>query len=78
MTINNITNEAAKDNILITKFYTALYHAYCVPTTFSEYDGYYIGMDNQIHQVNEVKSDKRKHAYSDMSLWDVHRTQFPW
>ena len=78
VTINNITNEAAKDNILITKFYTALYHAYCVPTTFSEYDGYYIGMDNQIHQVNEVKSDKRKHAYSDMSLWDVHRTQFPW
>jgi predicted alpha-1,2-mannosidase len=60
------------------KFYTALYHSYCVPTTFSEYGGYYLGMDNKIHQLNEVASDVRKHAYSDMSLWDVHRTQFPW
>ena len=62
----------------LTKFYSALYNSYKAPTTFSEYGGRYLGMDGKIHVVGEVSNDKRSHAYTDMSLWDTHRTQFPW
>lgn len=44
------------------------------PTLFSEVGGYYLGFDNKIHQL----PSNQPHYYTDMSIWDVHRTEFPW
>lgn len=51
-------------------FYTALYHAFLSPTTFSEVDGVYRGFDDAIHQTDRT-------YYSDFSLWDTYRTLHP-
>lgn len=53
-------------------FYTCLYHVFCPPTQFSEAGGVYIGMDNSVHVFQSGMN-----YYSDLSLWDVHRTQIP-
>eukprot|EP01113_Clastostelium_recurvatum_P026084 TRINITY_DN3130_c0_g1_i1.p1 TRINITY_DN3130_c0_g1~~TRINITY_DN3130_c0_g1_i1.p1 ORF type:complete len:774 (-),score=142.72 TRINITY_DN3130_c0_g1_i1:74-2395(-) len=62
----------ANDDLI--KFYTALYHANMAPTTFSEYGGVYLGFDNQVHKLTNGSLG----YYTDMSIWDVHRSQFPW
>ena len=53
-------------------FYTLLYRSLTAPSTFSEANGMYRGFDNQTHQM-EANST----FYSDMSIWDVFRTQMP-
>lgn len=60
------------DEVELTKFYTAAYHAFMAPTTFNDVNGQYLGFDGQVHTVPQGRS-----WYSDMSIWDVHRTQFP-
>jgi len=69
----------------IIKFYTAFYHTLMAPTTFSEAGNYYVGFDKKIHQLNESTEDYRyrfklpqQRFFSDMSIWDTYRTQFPW
>ena len=52
-------------------FYTALYHSFLNPNTFSDVDGRYRGMDMQIHQ-----SDKHI-QYTVFSLWDTFRATHP-
>jgi predicted alpha-1,2-mannosidase len=50
-------------------FYTALYHVFMAPRTFSDVNGAYPGMDGQIH-------DAGKHIqYADFSGWDIYRTE---
>lgn len=56
------------------KFFTALYHSFVVPTTFSEIGGIYLGFDNKIHQLESTS----KAFYTEMSIWDTFRTQFPY
>lgn len=52
-------------------FYTALYHSFLNPNTFSDKDGRYRGMDMKIHQSN-------KHVqYTVFSLWDTFRSTHP-
>jgi predicted alpha-1,2-mannosidase len=52
-------------------FYSMLYHALTSPTTFSDADGSYAGMDGAIHRA-------RGHTqYADFSGWDVYRSQMP-
>ncbi len=55
------------------------------PTKWSEEGGFYIGFDNQIHQVTQGKKKKNSENfflllgngfYTDMSIWDVHRYIF--
>ncbi|MGN6475254.1 MAG: GH92 family glycosyl hydrolase [Mycobacteriales bacterium] len=53
-------------------FYTALYHATLMPTTFDDVDGRYRGFDNKVHRVA-----RGHHHYTDLSLWDTYRTQTP-
>ena len=53
-------------------FYTCLYHALLMPTTFDDSDGRYLGLDDRVHRV-AVGS----HHYTDLSLWDTYRTQTP-
>jgi predicted alpha-1,2-mannosidase len=51
-------------------FYTALYHALLDPSTFSDWDGQYVGYDKLVHQLPEGEVQ-----YANFSLWDTYRTQ---
>jgi len=53
-------------------FRTALYHSLQTPTTYSDANGDYEGMDHQVHHVSAGQ-----HAqYANFSGWDVYRSQF--
>ncbi len=54
-----------------TIFYTSLYHSLIMPTVFSDMNGQYLGVDNQVHQASGFD------FYTDMSLWDTFRTTHP-
>eukprot|EP00026_Physarum_polycephalum_P007181 Phypoly_transcript_07238.p1 GENE.Phypoly_transcript_07238~~Phypoly_transcript_07238.p1 ORF type:complete len:536 (+),score=94.37 Phypoly_transcript_07238:231-1610(+) len=68
-----VHNPEKEDKENLVKFYTALYHSFLAPTIFSENGGNYLGFDKNVHQVVSGQSN----YYTDMSIWDVHRTQFP-
>jgi predicted alpha-1,2-mannosidase len=55
-----------------TIFYTGLYHSLLAPTLFSDVDGRYRGMDQQVHTV-----EKGRRNYSTYSLWDTYRALHP-
>ena len=74
--INSVGSIAEKDNI--TAFYTAVYHTYVSPTTFSESGGVYLGFDNQVHSLTENSNYPMNAYYTDLSIWDTFRSQFPW
>jgi predicted alpha-1,2-mannosidase len=48
-------------------FYTALYHAFLAPRTFSDAGGAYLGMDGAVHRA------RGRVQYADFSGWDVYR-----
>ncbi|HVT34238.1 MAG TPA: GH92 family glycosyl hydrolase [Nevskiaceae bacterium] len=52
-------------------FYTALYHSLLSPNVFSDANGDYLGMDNQVH------STSRTAQYQNFSGWDIYRSQVP-
>ncbi len=52
-------------------FYSMLYHALIHPSTFSDVDGRYAGMDDQVHTARGYTQ------YADFSGWDVYRSQMP-
>ncbi|NOQ73154.1 MAG: glycoside hydrolase family 92 protein [Crocinitomix sp.] len=54
-----------------TTFYTALYHSYLNPNTFSDVDGRYRGMDMKVHKA------KGHTQYTVFSLWDTFRGTHP-
>ncbi|WP_406449058.1 lectin [Streptomyces sp. NBC_01622] len=54
-----------------TQFYTALYHALLHPNVFSDDNGQYMGMDNQIHTL----AKGQKAQYANYSGWDTYRSQ---
>lgn len=62
-------NETNADEL--SKYYTALYHCYTVPNTWSDVDGRYRGMDNKIHQAQGYT------RYTVFSLWDTFRAYHP-
>lgn len=50
-------------------FYTALYHAFLHPNTFSDVNGQYIGFDDRIHAAgNRIQ-------YANFSGWDIYRSE---
>ncbi|CAF3805447.1 unnamed protein product [Rotaria magnacalcarata] len=55
------------------KFNSALVHSLSSPTQWDESNGVYLGFDGQIH----TKPDYMQHVYTDLSIWDVFRTQIP-
>ncbi len=61
------------DNEINKVFYTALYHSYLNPNTFSDVDGRYRGMDKAIHQLIDPKDNH----YTVFSLWDTFRATHP-
>jgi predicted alpha-1,2-mannosidase len=52
---------------LLDTFYTALYHAFLAPRTFSDVGGAYPGMDGLVHRA------RHRIQYADFSGWDVYR-----
>jgi predicted alpha-1,2-mannosidase len=66
-------NDPSPDQVALTKFNTALYHAFTPPTRYSETaGGLYTGLDGQVHAA-----EPGRQYYSDLSIWDIHRTQAP-
>jgi predicted alpha-1,2-mannosidase len=53
-------------------FYDNLYRSLLMPTTFDDADGHYVGFDGQVQQVAPAH-----HHYTDLSLWDIYRSQLP-
>ena len=53
-------------------FYDNVYRSMLEPAIFDDADGRYLGMDGQIHTVAPGH-----HHYTNLSLWDVYRSQFP-
>ncbi len=54
-----------------TVFTTALYHSLMTPTTASDANGEYAGMDGRTHRVTGAQQVQ----YADFSGWDVYRSQ---
>lgn len=54
------------------QFYTALYHALLVPTTFSDADGRYQGFDLKTHKLPRGRTQ-----YTNFSGWDIYRSEIP-
>ena len=52
-------------------FYTALYHSLLFPSVFSDTNGQYVGMDGAVH------ADSGHPQYTNVSGWDVYRSQIP-
>ncbi len=53
-----------------TIFYTALYHAFLAPNTWSDVDGQYRGHDLKVHKADHT-------VYTVFSLWDTFRAEHP-
>jgi len=54
------------------EFYTALYHAMLDPSTFSDANGQYLGMDGKVHQTRHGQAQ-----YTTFSGWDIYRDEVP-
>jgi predicted alpha-1,2-mannosidase len=52
-------------------FHTAKYHSLVAPSIFNDVDGTYRGQDHQNH------SNPGFTKYTTLSIWDIHRSQFP-
>jgi predicted alpha-1,2-mannosidase len=53
------------------EFYTAMYHALLFPSTFSDDNGQYMGVDGKVHTVDSGHSA----FYTNFSGWDIYRSQ---
>lgn len=60
----------APDPVMI-NFYTAMYHAFLGPTTFTDVNNQYKGLDQNIHKANGFVN------YTTFSLWDTYRALHP-
>ena len=65
------SNDEAYNKQKLVIFYTAFYHALLFPATFSDVDGKYMGLDNEVHTANGFT------YLSDFSLWDTFRAEMP-
>lgn len=54
-----------------TNFYTAMYHTFINPTTYTDVNGEYKGLDQNIHKANGFTN------YTTFSLWDTYRALHP-
>ncbi|WP_241083677.1 glycoside hydrolase domain-containing protein, partial [Pseudomonas viridiflava] len=52
-------------------FYTALYHAFINPTTYTDVNGEYKGLDQNVHKADGFTN------YTTFSLWDTYRALHP-
>jgi predicted alpha-1,2-mannosidase len=52
-------------------FYTSLYHTFINPTNYSDVNGQYKGLDQNVHQADGFTN------YTTFSLWDTYRALHP-
>lgn len=64
--------EASADSIILTKFYTALYHTLIQPNIMSDVNGEYMAPDYTVRKLPQGES-----WYSTFSLWDTFRAAHP-
>ncbi|GAA4202402.1 GH92 family glycosyl hydrolase [Pedobacter jeongneungensis] len=67
--LNKIQVKTSNDNKI--NFYTALYHAYINPTTYTDVNGEYKGLDQGVHKADGFTN------YTTFSLWDTYRALHP-
>ena len=67
--LNKINIEASEDTKI--NFYTALYHTFINPTTYTDINGEYRGLDQNTHVAKSFVN------YSTFSLWDTYRSLHP-
>ena len=67
--LNKIQVNTSSDNKI--NFYTALYHAYINPTTYTDINGEYKGLDQGVHKAEGFTN------YTTFSLWDTYRALHP-
>ncbi|WP_316799548.1 GH92 family glycosyl hydrolase [Pedobacter frigidisoli] len=67
--LNKIQVTTSNDNKI--NFYTALYHAFINPTTYTDVNGEYKGLDQGVHKADGFTN------YTTFSLWDTYRALHP-
>ncbi len=67
--LNNIQVTTSNNNKI--NFYTALYHAFINPTTYTDVNGEYKGLDQNVHKADGFTN------YTTFSLWDTYRALHP-
>jgi predicted alpha-1,2-mannosidase len=67
--LSKITIDAAEDRKV--SFYTSMYHAFINPVMFSDVNGEYRGLDQNIHRAEGYTN------YTIFSLWDTYRALHP-
>jgi predicted alpha-1,2-mannosidase len=67
--LSKITIEASDDRKI--NFYTAMYHSFLAPIVYSDVNGEYRGIDQNIHKVTDFTN------YTIFSLWDTYRALHP-
>jgi predicted alpha-1,2-mannosidase len=67
--LNKIQVTTSNDNKI--NFYTALYHAFINPTTYTDINGEYKGLDQGVHKADGFTN------YTTFSLWDTYRALHP-
>ncbi|RZK26706.1 MAG: glycoside hydrolase family 92 protein [Flavobacterium sp.] len=67
--LNKIKIDASSDDKI--NFYTAMYHAFINPTTYTDVNGQYKGLDQNVHTADGFTN------YTTFSLWDTYRALHP-
>ncbi|MEJ7559421.1 MAG: GH92 family glycosyl hydrolase [Pedobacter sp.] len=67
--LNKIKIDASGDDKI--NFYTAMYHAFINPTTYTDVNGQYKGLDQNVHTADGFTN------YTTFSLWDTYRALHP-
>lgn len=67
--LSKITIEASEEGKV--NFYTSMYHAFLSPVVFSDVNGEYRGLDQNIYKSNKFTD------YTIYSLWDTYRALHP-
>lgn len=67
--LNKITIAASEDDKV--NFYTSMYHTFINPTTYTDVNGQYKGLDQEIHTATGFTN------YTTFSLWDTYRALHP-
>lgn len=70
------TNPSAADHDDLVKFYSGLYRSFLAPTQYVETNQRYLGFDGVPHEWARSTGDGASFM-SDMSIWDIHRSQAP-
>lgn len=67
--LNKIQVTTSNNNKI--NFYTALYHSFINPTTYTDVNGEYKGLDQDVHKADGFTN------YTTFSLWDTYRALHP-